>query len=375
MKKKTSNILRTKKIMYIHKSGSGWGGAQQNLYELVHHFRDKFGETIFVCNNGMLLERVRALKIRTYKIPIASKKLFPVTLYALAKILIKEKPDLIHSNHRYVTLLVQLLRKFLPIRYKILHTARSVFNSYTWCRFLGDKTIANSKAVEQNLIEKFHLSAGKIETIYDGVALNLNSHILLNRQNDPVFQLLDCSERPIIGCIGSLVKAKGHCYLFRAISQLPEAIKNNMLVLIIGDGPLRHKLEDLAAELGISNTVKFLGFRRDVHLLISYCNFLVIPSIQEGLPNVLIEGYLLEKPSIVSELDYVHELLTPHKIGVTFPPKNVDRLAEAIQCYLENPQLVKKHGKKGKRLFRRMFNLKTNLKNYTRAYQALLEMA
>ena len=374
MKKKQSKPLSNKKIIYIHKSGHGWGGAQQNLFDLIDYFSDEFREVIFLCNKSLLLEKVKALKVKTYKIPIATLKSFPITLLILAKILIKEKPDLIHSNHRYATLLVELLRIILPLRYKILHTARSVFTTKTKIRLLGDKIIANSVAVQKNLIEKFHVTPEKIEIIYDGVKLNMNNPIRLNQQNDPVFQMLDSSQKTIIGCIGSLVKAKGHQYLLQAIADLPKSIQDRILVLIMGDGPLRKKLEAYAQVLNLTETVKLLGYRQDAHHIMSYCNFLVIPSIQEGLPNVLIEGYLLGKPSIVSELDYVHEILTPNNISLIFPTGNVKKLAELIQTYIDKPKLVSRHGAKGQRLFKRWFSLKKNLQSYRLAYQNLLDM-
>lgn len=373
MKRKLSNYFSDKKIVYIHKSGVGWGGAQQNIFDLIKNFRNEFGATIFICNHSLLLEKIEALKVKIYKIPTASLKLTPITLVILAKILLKEKPDLIHSNHRFTTLLIHLLRTILPLRYKILHTARSVFTTKTMCRLFGDKIIANSKAVEKNLIQQFRIAPEKIEIIYDGIELNMNSHILLNQQNDPVFQLLDSCQKTIIGCIGSLVKAKGHHCLFQALAQLPPSIQDNILVLIVGEGPLRKKLESNVRELCVTDIVKFLGFRKDVHHILSYCNFTVIPSIQEGLPNVLLEGYLLGKPAIVSELDYVHEVITPDKIGLTFPIMNIEKLAEAIQQYVEKPKLVARHGAKGKKIFKRRFSLKGNLANYRQAYQDLLD--
>ncbi len=374
MRKQKSIPLSQRKIVYIHKSGRGWGGAQQNLFDLINQFRTEFAQTVFICNRGLLLEKIKTLGVKTYQIPIASVKMFPITLIILAIVLIKEKPDIVHSNHRYATLLVQLIRKICTVQYKILHTARSVFTTKTLIRLFGDTIIANSKAVQKNLLERFHIAPEKIKIIYDGVKLNFKSPILSNQQNDPLFQMLDSSQKIIIGCIGSLVKAKGHCYLLQALAQLPFFIQNKILVLIVGEGSLRKKLENKVQDLDLFDIVKFLGFRKDIHHIISYCNFIVIPSIQEGLPNVLIEGYLLAKPAIVSELDYVHELITPCQIGLTFPIMDIKKLAESIQLYVEKPKLVAKHGAKGQKSFKNWFSMEKNIANYSLAYQDLLEL-
>ncbi|MCU0645504.1 MAG: glycosyltransferase, partial [bacterium] len=351
MTRSKQNLLNQHKIIYIHKSWNGWGGAQQNVFDLIQHFRSEFRSTVFVCNSSALLDRLKLPGVKAYQIPISSIAFFPITLFSLARILIREKPDLIHSNHRWATLLVQLLRKILPVDYKIIHTARSVLNPRIRCRYLGDKIIANSKAVQKNLVEKFHIQAEEIDIIYDGVKLNLNSSGMLNGQNDAVFQLLDLTQKTIIGCLGSLVPAKGHHFLFQAIARLDDSIRENILVLIIGDGPLRKKLEAEVYALKLPEVVKFLGYRKDAHRILSYCDFTVIPSIQEGLPNVLIESYLLGKPAIVSELDYVDEVVKPYDVGMTFPLKDIHQLAELIRRYIQKPKLAARHGKRGNKLF------------------------
>jgi glycosyltransferase involved in cell wall biosynthesis len=373
MTKAKQNLLNQYKILYIHKSGKGWGGAQQNVSDLIQHFQAEFNNVIFVCNAGLLLDKIKMLGVKTYQVPISRIVFFPVTLIFLAKILMREKPDIIHSNHRYGTLLVQLLRKILPVEYKIVHTARSVLNRRTRCRYLGDKIIANSKAVQKNLVEKFHVQSEKIEIIYDGVKLNLNSTGMLNGQNDAVYQILDSTQKTIIGCLGSLVPAKGHHFLFQAISGLEASILENILVLIIGEGQLRKKLEAEVHDLKLTEVVKFLGYRKDAHRILSYCDFTVIPSIQEGLPNVMIESYLLGKPAIVSELDYVDEVMKPYEIGMSFPVKDTHRLAELIRRYIQKPKLAARHGNKGKKLFKKWFSLENNLANYRQAYQDILQ--
>lgn len=372
MSRSKQNLLHDYKMLYIQKSGRGWGGAQQNVFDLVQHFKGQFYSTIFVCSPGLLLDKIKILGVKSYQIPIARIAFFPVTLFFLAKILMREKPDIIHSNHRYGTLLVQLLRKVLPLDYKIIHTARSVLSRRTNCRYLGDKIIANSQAVQKNLIEKFHVPPGAIEIIYDGVKINLNSTGMLNGQNDAVYQLLDATQKRIIGCLGSLVPAKGHRFLIQAIARLDDSIRENLFVLIIGEGQLRKRLEAEVQKLNLIDVIKFLGYRKDAHRILSYCEFTLIPSIQEGLPNVLVESYLLGKPVIASELDYVDEVLKPYDIGLTFPVQDTQHLAEAIQRYLQQPKLAKRHGSKGKKQIKKCFALKTNLAKYHQAYLELI---
>ncbi len=76
----------------------------------------------------------------------------------------------------------------------------------------------------------------------------------------------------------------------------------------------------------------------------------------------------------MSELDYVHELITPCQIGLTFPIMDIKKLAESIQLYVEKPKLVAKHGAKGQKSFKNWFSMEKNIANYSLAYQDLLEL-
>jgi glycosyltransferase involved in cell wall biosynthesis len=368
----TSSSFHDRKILYIHKSGPGWGGAQQNVFDLIKHFRNLFGTTVFVGNKSLLFERIKTLQVKCRPAPLATVSALPISLTALGTILIAEQPDIVHSNHRYPTLLLHLLRGMLRLRFSILHTARSVFTTRTHIRYLGDLTIANSRAVQKNLLEQFKLSPEKIEIIYDGIQANAKKPISLSECSDPVFQMLNSTTKTIIGCIGNLVKAKGHTYLLQALTQLPLPIRNQITVLIVGDGPLRNKLKDEVEKLALSDVVKFLGYQSDVFRILSYCHFVVIPSIQEGLPNVLFESYLLSKPVIASELDYVYETIVPQRIGLTFPVGDSQQLAAAIQQYIEQPGLAENHGRIGQQLVKDWFSLERNLNQYQLAYEKLL---
>ncbi|MDZ7318056.1 MAG: glycosyltransferase family 4 protein [candidate division KSB1 bacterium] len=361
-----------RKILYIHKAGPGWGGAQQNVFDLVKHFRNLFGATVFVGNKSLLFEKIRTLQVKCRPAPLAQTHALPLSLTALGAILLAEQPDIVHSNHRYPTLLLHILRGMLRLQFSILHTARSVFNTKTHIRFLGDLTIANSRAVQKNLVEQFKLPPEKIEIIYDGIQTNSRQPISLRECSDPVFQLLNSTSKTIIGCIGNLVQAKGHIYLLQALTHLPASIRDQIIVLIVGDGPLKKMLKSEVQKSDLTDVVKFLGYQPDVFRILSYCHFVVIPSIQEGLPNVLFESYLLSKPVIASALDYVYETIVPHQIGLTFPVGDTQQLAAAIQQYIKQPDMAEHHGQIGQRLVKDWFSLERNLNQYQRAYEKLL---
>jgi len=370
MNKQKYNSLSNKKILYIHKTGKGWGGAQQGVFNLITNFRTEFRQTVFVCNYGLLFEKIKALQIKTYYLPFVSIWLFPLSLMILALILIKEKPDIIHSNHRYATFLTQQLRKLFNFKYKIVHTARNVFYDKKFFN-LGDKVVAITETVRKNLLEQYNIPDEKIKVIHN--AIELKHTTAKNDSNDPLFKMLDASQKTIICSIGTFVKRKGHFYLFKAIAQLSPLIQNQIMVLIVGDGQLRQKLETLVNNLGLSKIVKFLGFCEDIFQILNYCNFNVVTSSQEGQCRVIIEGYLLAKPTIAFGLDFAYEIIQSQKSGLIVPLHDINALARAIQLYVENPDLVKQHGQFGQKLIAGRFSLKKMLDKYRLVYQELLD--
>lgn len=370
MNKQANSSLSHKKILYIHKTGEGWGGAQQGVFNLINHFHAEFMQTIFVCNHGLLFKKIKALPVKTYYLPIGSVWLLPITLIFLAVIIFNEKPDVIHSNHRYPTLLAQQLRQLFHFKYKIVHTARNVFHDKIFSD-LGDRVIAITETVRKNLLEQFHIPAKKIRVIYNGIEPMSESDN--NSSSDPLLKMLAFSPKTIICSVGTLVKRKGHCYLIDALAQLPPSIQNQILVLIVGDGPLRPRLEAKVHKLGLSSLVKFSGFREDIFRILNDCNFNVVTSNQEGLCRVIIEGYLLAKPTIAFGLDYALESIQPQKSGLIVPLNDIAGLARAIQFYVEHPDIIEKHGQAGQQFITGKFSVTTMLDQYRLVYEELLD--
>lgn len=372
MNKERKNPLKTKKVLFIHKSSSGWGGAQQSVYDLINHFRKEFGKTVFVCNKGLLTKKIKELKVKTYYLPISSICFFPITIIYLIFILLIQKPDIIHSNHRYATFLVQVIRNVFCLPYKILHTARSLFNTKTYIHFLGDKIIAVGEAVRKNLIEEFKISSEKIEVIHNGIELNHKK--IKNISMHQLFDMLKFADKTVIGSIGTLIKRKGHCYLFEAVAKLPSSIQKQIILLVIGEGSLHNELQAHVQKLGITKYVKFLGHQDDIMRILNYCSFTVITSNQEGLPRVLVESYLNNKPVIAFDTEFITETIRHQETGITVPLYNISALAHAIKFYVENPKIVDEHGKNGHRFAVEQFSYNKMVKRYRAVYQELLQV-
>lgn len=365
----TNGYLKKKKILYIHRDGQGWGGAQQGVIDLIQGFKSEFGEIVFVGNKGMLISRAKRAGVRCYILPFHRVFMFPISFLMLSLILKKERPDIVHSNHRYTSVLAQLSRKVIRERFVTLHTARSVFYSRTRFNDMGDWIVAISQTSKKNMVEQFNYPPNKIDVIYNAIELPTAETIPNKEQH---LNQLDLNGKTVIGIVGNLVEAKGHHYLFQALRRLPDAIRKRTILLVAGEGHLADELEMLSRKMHIKEMVKFLGYFRNIGQLLRQCDFLVIPSTQEGGSRALIEGHLCGVPSIAFGLDFALEFIQHNQTGLIVPAKDVNALAQSIQYYVENPDIAKKHGQQGRDNVRGKYTRNEMIKQYRAVYQKLL---
>ena len=129
--------------------------------------------------------------------------------------------------------------------------------------------------------------------------------------------------------VGRLVPAKNLACLIRALALL-EPSKRPWMALV-GDGPLREPLQQLATECGVASDLHFLGERPDATRLMQAADFLVLPSHFEGLSNALLEAMAARCAVIASAVGGSAELIDDGRTGLLFPSDDARALADAIE--------------------------------------------
>ena len=139
--------------------------------------------------------------------------------------------------------------------------------------------------------------------------------------------------------VGRLERVKGIDYAIRALA-LP-AMPPSVQIQVIGDGPLRSELEQLAAQLRVRHRVHFTGFRRNVYDYIAHADALLMPSLHEGLPYTLLEAMSLGTPILASRVGGLKEILVHESTGLHFNPSDETAIAEAARRFVSDPELGK----------------------------------
>jgi colanic acid/amylovoran biosynthesis glycosyltransferase len=156
--------------------------------------------------------------------------------------------------------------------------------------------------------------------------------------------------------VGRLVEKKGIEYAIRAVAKLKKAYPE-LKYSIIGDGPLREKLENLVFQLGVSDHVYFLGpkNRSDIISEMSRSDLFIAPSVtssdgdMEGTPTVLMEAQALELPVLSTLHSGIPEVVADGRSGFLVPERDVDALVEMLMHLLDQRTDWKTMGSLGRR--------------------------
>lgn len=152
------------------------------------------------------------------------------------------------------------------------------------------------------------------------------------------FALTD--DRPVILYVGRISSEKGVDHFVRAAAEL--AKRRKCWFVVAGDGPQRGEVEQLAAELGVSDSLVVTGFLLPewIPSMIALSAMAVLPSQYEELGVVILEFMMMGKPVVAHDVSGVHKLVEHMHTGVLVPPFDPPKLADAVEMVLDDPELA-----------------------------------
>lgn len=170
----------------------------------------------------------------------------------------------------------------------------------------------------------------------------------------------------IIGYIGQLIPRKNVDVLIRAFHLLPFA---NRRLCIVGEGPQRAELENLAARLGESARVRFFGYRTDRIALLRQFDAFVLASQLEGTPRCLLEAMAAGVCVVGSDIPGCRNLIEPGHTGLLFRVGDVDGLAQMLQRLFSEPTQRAALARAGQVLVRAQFSAEAMAARYAELYR------
>jgi glycosyltransferase involved in cell wall biosynthesis len=219
----------------------------------------------------------------------------------------------------------------------------------------------------------FHIPAGKIDVVPNGVDLYRNGH-WTQRDSADCRSRYGVSDCQVVFGIGRLVHEKGFHLLIDAIPRVLSEFPNAQFV-IAGRGPEGPNLMQRAARLGVANHVCFPGFisdgDRDCLFHIASCA--VFPSLYEPFGIVALEAMAVGCPVVVSEVGGLREVVCHGKTGVTVYPNDAQSVAWGILNTLRNPELATARAREAQQIVERQYNWDSVAVRTITIYQRILE--
>jgi glycosyltransferase involved in cell wall biosynthesis len=170
--------------------------------------------------------------------------------------------------------------------------------------------------------------------------------------------------------VGNLIPVKGHAVLLRSFARVA-ARRPEAALEIIGDGPEREKLAQLAAQLGIHQRVRFHGRRGRsfVAEAMRRCAVFALPSVYEGLGCVYLEAMASGKPVIGCFGQGIEEVIENEKTGMLVAPGSEDELADTLSVLLENVGLRRRMGEAARQAITERFTLTQQAQQLAEIYR------
>lgn len=376
--------LEKQKIHIMHLINSlVIGGAEVALLNYIQalgqedyeHYVYSFG------HDGPIRKKVEDLGAQVYFGPkrasIKNPFKFSITLLVLVKDLLNfikfNKIHLIHSHLGQPNQLAVLIGKLSGISaFPTIHST----NAFEDTRSSWDPRVYFIKmvnAIIYRMAEQVVVVSPKIKDIIrqtygleDSQVVVLKNGIIIEdtfSESQPLRQDFSISKNKLkIVAVGRLVPLKCFDTLVKAVAKIVEQGQNNLLVLIIGDGEERPRLEKLIAELRLESYVKLLGLRHDVIELLGEADIFVIPSSYEGLSIAMIEAMACGLSIIGSNAPGLRECINHGQNGLLFQVKDHNALAECILLLANNKMLLEKLSKGAKDTFEREYDIRENIK-------------
>ena len=220
--------------------------------------------------------------------------------------------------------------------------------------------------LKNSLITNYQIPLSTINTIYNprkpDILLKADSK---NNEDDTLL------ESDFILAVGRLASVKGFDNLLISFKEVLK--KRDINLIILGEGPDRNELQNLAGKLGISMKVHFMGFLDNPWYYMKRAKALVVSSVLEGFCNVIIEAMTLGCPVISTACDYGPlELIKDNENGLLVPINDPKALAERIVLLLDNPDICRRFSTSGK-VFSRKFMPELICEEYMKMFNNVLK--
>lgn len=361
------------------------GGMENGLVNLINRMpQDRFQHTV-VCvedfsdfRDRIAIDGVEVIPLYRSKIGVWAMRR---ALFSLFRAL---RPDIVHSRN------MSGLDAVIPARLAgvkcCLHGehGRDVDDlqgtrfKYKLLRWLHSPFIQHyitvSDELRRYLIDDIGIRPAKVTQIINGV--DVDKFKVLPSKNTRIGDELNvpkalvAANKVVIGAVGRLQKVKNYGLLIRAFAQLKqqEHLRDNVSLLLVGDGPERENLTALAHELGVDNEVFFAGASSNVAAYLQLMDVFVLSSLVEGISNTILEAMAASLPVVATAVGGSVELVRDGQTGYLVQSDDVEAMTQALLSICSDTELRQTLARQSRQRVVSELSLKVMVKRYQDIY-------
>jgi glycosyltransferase involved in cell wall biosynthesis len=357
------------------------GGTQRHLQQVLRHLdRRRFAAHVYtVREGGEVTEELRAAGVPVTSLDVGERAAMPRALGGVvraARLLRAERIDVVHG-YQWRPALIGALAGRLGGARLLVAGKRSLTGPDRRARLawrviarVVDTIVTNADAL------RAEAEADGIRARWTIIPSGVDVEQLRGGPDSAAAKAalgLD-ARRPVVGTVGRLEERKGHADFLlavRAMISLANGLRPQALV--VGDGPLRGRLEQQAASLGIGEAVRFTGTVTDVRTALAAMDVFVLPSHAEGMSNALLEAMAAERPVVATAVGGTPEVVETGRTGIVVPPGDPDALARTALGLLADPRRATALAQAGARAVEERFGARRMVERLERLYTERLE--
>ncbi len=360
-------------------SGDLWAGPESQLAALLTSIKN-YTVKVVVLNKGRLYNELQEAGIDVTLIDENELSFFKI-LEALHNLLKKDPPDILHS-HRYKENLLATLVSFFGYHYYLVQTVHGTTEIHSGIKslklklYLGVNYAAtylcfNHVVTVSNEIKRFYrkfLPEKRVSAIHNAV----DPKKIVPKKNPLTVreELGVKNSTHLFTAVGRLVPVKDFPFLLESMFKIFEQAPDSAL-LVVGDGPEKESLQNLAQSLGIENRVHFLGFRNDVLDIVNSTNTVVISSLHEGIPLALLEAMSLGKPVVSTSVGGIPEVIEDRISGLLVLDRSPEAFAKKALKLFNDPKLANRLGDNAQKRIQDRFSLESQKQKFLNLYRSL----
>jgi len=257
----------------------------------------------------------------------------PATIWRLARLFRNRKVDIAHGYLYDASIATRIAGRLARVPVVVTSTRASLAYlprvawwldraTARWCH----RIIAVSRGTAEFVIEREGIPREKVVVIPNGVDLE---RFRPGDRATARTHLGIASDAFVVACVGRLHPQKGHRYLFDAINATRSRIPG-LLCVMAGDGPLRSALHAAVQGQGLGAVCRFLGVKDPIQPVYDAADVTVLPSLYEGMPNVILEAMAMGCPVIASAVEGSVDLVEPGVAGLLVRPADAPALGSAL---------------------------------------------